>query len=83
MVVRPEMVEIGARFSTASCARQAYLGNVIEYDVEIAGRLLALVEHDPRRMTQHPEGTQVGLRFLEILYVLPDETRQYDGLRVQ
>ena len=74
VVVRPEMVEINPPQPVFNgiVRRAAYLGNVIEYDVEIAGRLLALVERDPRRMTLHPEGTQVGLRFLEdCLYVLP------------
>lgn len=76
LVVRPEMVEILA-VDDAQCAsgvvrRAAYLGNVIEYDIETGGQLLAVVEHDPRRMALHPEGQQVGLRFLEdCLYVLP------------
>ena len=50
----------------------AYLGSVIEYDIETGGQLLAVVERDPRRMTLHAEGQEVGLRFLEdCLYVLP------------
>ena len=74
VVVRPEMVEIDpAEAQVEGKVRRAtYLGNIIEYDVEVAGQLLALVENDPRRATVHPEGTTVGLRLLEdCLYVLP------------
>jgi ABC-type Fe3+/spermidine/putrescine transport system ATPase subunit len=53
--------------------RAAYLGNVIEYDVEVEGQILSLVENDPRHTTIHPEGETVRLRFLEdCLYVLPE-----------
>jgi hypothetical protein len=52
--------------------RATYLGNVIEYDIEVGGQLLALVEYDPRHTSVHPEGTKVPLRLLEdCLYVLP------------
>jgi len=74
LVVRPEMVEIDSpQAQTEGIVRRAaYLGNVIEYDVEVGGQLLALVEHDPRRVTIHPEGQAVKVRFLEdCLYVLP------------
>jgi len=75
LVVRPEMVEIdhpGAQVE--GIVRIAnYLGNVVEYDVEVGGQLLALVENDPRHTTIHPEGDSVRLRFLEdCLYVLPE-----------
>jgi hypothetical protein len=50
-----------------------YLGNVVEYHVDVGGQLLALVENDPRHTTIHPEGDSVRLRFLEdCLYVLPE-----------
>jgi hypothetical protein len=53
--------------------RQAsYLGNVVEYDVEVGEQLLALVENDPRHITIYPEGETVQISFLEdCLYVLP------------
>jgi hypothetical protein len=52
--------------------RATYLGNVVEYDVEVAGQLLSLVEYDPRHTTVHAEGQPLRLRFLEdCLYVLP------------
>jgi iron(III) transport system ATP-binding protein len=73
-VIRPEMVEIDAADGQAEgiVRRATYLGNVIEYDVEVSGQLLGLVEHDPRHVTIHPEGQAIRLRFLEdCLYVLP------------
>lgn len=74
LVIRPEMVEIDSpQAHVAGIVRRAsYLGNVIEYDVEVAGQLLALVERDPRRTEIHSEGQTVKIRFLEdCLYVLP------------
>ncbi len=74
LVVRPEMVEINPSQPavTGIVRRAAYLGNLIEYDIEAGGQLLSVVERDPRRMTLTPEGQEVGLRFLEdCLYVLP------------
>lgn len=76
VVVRPEMVDIDVPEGQVEgiVRRATYLGNVIEYDVEVAGQLLALVEHDPRHATVHPEGQAVRLRFLEdCLYVLPGD----------
>jgi iron(III) transport system ATP-binding protein len=75
LVVRPEMVEIDSPQSqvTGIVQRATYLGNVVEYDVEVEGHLLALVEYDPRHTTIHAEGQAVRLRFLEdCLYVLPE-----------
>ena len=58
MVVRPEMVEVDQpEGHLEGVVRRAnYLGDVVEYDVEVGGQLLALVEKDPRRTTIHPEG---------------------------
>jgi iron(III) transport system ATP-binding protein len=75
IVVRPEMVEIDhPEAQVEGVVRIAnYLGDVVEYDVEVSGQLLALVENDPRHTTIHPEGERVRLRFLEdCLYVLPE-----------
>jgi iron(III) transport system ATP-binding protein len=75
LIVRPEMVEIDPAqpVTTGLIRRAAYLGNLIEYDIEAEGQMLAVVERDPRRMTLHAEGQSVGLRFLEdCLYVLPE-----------
>jgi ABC-type Fe3+/spermidine/putrescine transport system ATPase subunit len=78
LVARPEMIEIDSpqAHTQGTVRRAVYLGNVIEYDVEVGGQLLSLVEHDPRRTTIHPEGQAVKVRFLEdCLYVLPKADR--------
>ncbi len=78
LVARPEMIEIDSpqAHTQGTVRRVVYLGNVIEYDVEVGGQLLSLVEHDPRRTTIHPEGQAVKVRFLEdCLYVLPKVDR--------
>jgi iron(III) transport system ATP-binding protein len=75
LVVRPEMVEIDhPEAQMEGIVRVVnYLGNVVEYHVDVGGQLLALVESDPRHTTIHPEGDSVRLRFLEdCLYVLPE-----------
>ena len=75
LVIRPEMVEIDSSQAHVEgiVRRATYLGNVVEYDMEVAGQLLALVQYDPRHTTVHAEGATVRLRFLDdCLYVLPD-----------
>jgi iron(III) transport system ATP-binding protein len=75
LVVRPEMVTVGADapHAQARVLRSAYLGNVVEYDLEIAGEFLTVAEHDPRHAQVHPEGAAVPVRLLEdVLYVLPE-----------
>jgi len=77
LMVRPEAIEIADEDAGAPLhgivQRSAYLGNVIEYDLEVAGRLLAVIERDPRRATIHSEGETVPVRLLEdCLYVMRD-----------
>ncbi|MBN1139340.1 MAG: ABC transporter ATP-binding protein [Anaerolineae bacterium] len=75
LVARPEMIQLDPAQGQVDgiIRRAAYLGNVVEYDVEVGGQLLAVVEHDPRHITIHPEGERVKLHFLEdCLYVLPE-----------
>jgi iron(III) transport system ATP-binding protein len=74
LVVRPEMIEIDPAEGqvTGLVRRATYLGNVVEYDIEVEGQLLSLVEYDPRHTVVYAEGATVGLRFMEdCLYVLP------------
>ena len=74
LVIRPEMVDIGSSEGQVEgvVRRATYLGNVVEYDVDVAGQMLSLVEYDPRHTTIYPEGERVRLRFLaDCLYVLP------------
>ena len=65
LVIRPEMVEIDSPEGHVEgiVRRATYLGNVVEYDVEVAGQLLSLVENDPRHTTIHPEGQTVQRAF--------------------
>ncbi len=76
LVIRPEMALINPESGshvTGTVRRAAYMGSMVEYEVEIAGQQLTLVEHDPRRTTIHDEGEQVQVRFLDdCLYVIPD-----------
>jgi len=75
LVARPEMIQIDpAQGQVDGIVRRAsYLGNLVEYDVEVSGQLLAVVERDPRHITIFPEGEAVRLRFVEdCLYVLPE-----------
>src|SRR5512136_870762 len=48
LVMRPEMAEIDSPLAQVEgiVRRAAYLGNVIDYDVEIGGQVLALADHD-------------------------------------
>ena len=77
LVVRPEMEEIDSPQAQVEgiVRRSAYLGNIVEYDVEVSGQMLTLVEHDPRRTAIRSEGQSVRIRFLEeCLHVLPKES---------
>jgi len=76
LVVRPEMMEINAAQAqiTGIVRRTSYLGSVVEYDVEVAGQLLSLVERDPRHTEIYAEGQTVQIRLLEdCLYALPKQ----------
>ena len=76
LIVRPEMVRIkktGELF-TGLIRRAVYLGDVIEYDVEVGGLLLTGVETDPFVLTLFPEGEPVTVGFAEgCIQVLPGE----------
>jgi iron(III) transport system ATP-binding protein len=74
VVVRPEMMVLNRDRSQVEgiVRRASYLGDVVEYDVEVGSQLLAMVENDPRHVTVHAEGESVRIGFLEdCLYVLP------------
>jgi iron(III) transport system ATP-binding protein len=75
LIIRPEMVDIqktGGKL-TGTIRRAVYLGDVIEYDVEIAGQMVTSTETDPTRMDLYPEGTEVTVNFVEdCIQVLPE-----------
>jgi iron(III) transport system ATP-binding protein len=67
LILRPEMVKIvdGAATTTGIVRRASYLGDTVDYDIEVDGQLLTVVETDPTRTVIHPEGSEVGLNFHE------------------
>ncbi len=74
LIVRPEMVTIkksGGIFN-GIVRRAVFLGDVIEYDVEVAGQLITGLENDPRVLELFPEGEKVTLGFADdCIQVLP------------
>ncbi len=76
LIIRPEMIRIkktGELFM-GTIRRAVYLGDVIEYDVEVSGQLMTGLETDPYAMDLFPEGEQVAVGFAEgCIQVLPGE----------
>ncbi len=76
LIVRPEMVRIKKSGETynGTIRRAAYLGDVIEYDVEVKGQIITGVEHDPYVMELFSEGEEISVSFAEgTIQVLPAE----------
>lgn len=76
LIIRPEMIRIkktGELFS-GFIRRAVYLGDVIEYDVEVSGQLITGLETDPYVMELFPVGEQVTVGCAEgCVQVLPGE----------
>ncbi len=76
LIVRPEMIQIKKRGGVyQGVVRQAvYLGDMIEYAVEIGGVSILGTETDPRVTELFPEGENITLDFAEdCVQVLPGE----------
>jgi iron(III) transport system ATP-binding protein len=76
LIIRPEMVQIKktGELYKGIVRRAVYLGNVIEYDVEVSGQLITGLETDPTVMDLFPEGEQVTVGFAEgCIQVLPSD----------
>ncbi len=73
LIVRPEMFQIGTQGELSGVVRRAsYLGNMFDYDIEVGGQLLTVVDTDPRHTTLYAEGTPVGLSLLaDCIHILP------------
>jgi iron(III) transport system ATP-binding protein len=76
LVLRPEAIEMldteNERSFVGYVRRVAYLGSVIDYDIEVGGALVGVVVYDPRRKALHQEGDEVNLAIItEAAYVLP------------
>jgi len=74
LIVRPEMVNVKRdRGQYSGVVRRAvYLGDVMEYDVEVLGQLITGVEADPSVTELFSEGEEVMVGFAEdCIQVLP------------
>jgi len=79
LIVRPEMVQIkkSGGLYEGVVRRAVYLGDEIEYLVEVSGSLILGVETDPRVTELFPEGETVTLSFAEdCVQVLPAEKKK-------
>ena len=79
LIVRPEMIHIKKTGSLYQgiVRRAVYLGDMIEYAVEVEGLLILGTETDPRVTELFPEGEQVTLGFAEdCIQVLPAEKQK-------
>ena len=76
LIIRPEMIRIkktGELF-TGVIRRAVYLGDVIEYDVEVSGQLITGLETDPYVIELFQVGEHVTVGFAEgCIQVLPGE----------
>jgi iron(III) transport system ATP-binding protein len=73
LLVRPEailLLERSGEGYPGRVRRAAYLGPLVEYDVDVADMALCLTQYDPRQM--YPVGTEVRVQLVtEALYLLP------------
>ncbi len=74
LVLRPEMIKVGEKNGkfNGTIRRASYLGDSIDYDVEVGGHLLTVVENDPLVVEMFPEGKEVGVTFSEpCIHIIP------------
>lgn len=74
LVIRPDAVNLVDAVDGCSglVQRATFLGGSVEYEVEVAGERLSIVENDPRCRTPLPVGSEVGVMILEdCLAMLP------------
>ena len=74
LLARPEAILVARSGDgyTGHVRRTAYLGAVVEYDIDVAGVVLAATQYDPRAV--YAVGTEVRVQLVtEALYVLPQE----------
>ncbi len=76
LIVRPEMISVNTREGTYEgvVKRSVYLGDVIEYDVDVQGQIITGIETDPARMEIIPEGSKVFIGFADdFIQALPED----------
>jgi len=72
LLARPEaiLLERNGDGYPGRVRRTAYLGPIVEYDVDVASMVLSLTQYDPRQV--YPVGTEVSVQLVtEALYLLP------------
>jgi iron(III) transport system ATP-binding protein len=72
LLARPETVHlnVGEDGYPGRVTRAAYLGPIVEYEVEVAQEVLSLTQSDPAEV--YPVGTEVHVQLVqEALYLLP------------
>jgi iron(III) transport system ATP-binding protein len=74
LLARPEaiLLDVGGKGYPGRVSRAAYLGPVVEYEVEVAWEVLVLTQYDPGEV--YPVGAEVYVQWIkEALYLLPKE----------
>ncbi len=73
LIARPEMILVNSQGELPGIVRRAsYLGNMVDYDIEVGGQLISVVDTDPRHTAIHAEGAAVGVSLLaDCVHVLP------------
>jgi ABC-type Fe3+/spermidine/putrescine transport system ATPase subunit len=73
LLVRPEailLLERSGEGYPGRVRRTAYLGPLVEYDIDVADMALCLTQYDPRHV--YPVGAEVRVQLVtEALYLLP------------
>jgi iron(III) transport system ATP-binding protein len=74
LLARPEAVrlDVGDEGYPGRVSRAAYLGPIVEYEVQVSGKALVLTQYDPSEV--YPVGAEVQVQLVrEALYLLPKE----------
>jgi iron(III) transport system ATP-binding protein len=74
LLVRPEAILLQRHGDgyAGRVRRTAYLGPMVEYEVEVTGTVLSLTQYDPRQV--YAVGTEVRVQLVtEAMYLLPQE----------
>jgi iron(III) transport system ATP-binding protein len=73
LIARPEMIEIQPKGELSGTVRRAsYLGNLVDYDIDVGGQLLTVVDTHPGQTNIYSEGETVGLNLLsDCIHILP------------
>lgn len=73
LIARPEMLQVHPKGELAGTVRRAsYLGNLIDYDIEVGGQVLTAVDTIPGQTNIFTEGASVGLSLMsDCIHILP------------